>query len=225
MKEETINEQEAKTCGCNGEEKTHCECDHGEEKAHCGCDHGEEKRCKCEDGPSSETKEVIVEINLDYKDKYLRMLAEGENTRKRLQKEKHETIRFAIENTVCEFIPALDNFENALKFSQASSEEVKNWATGFQMILAQFRDIMHNHGIVTFHSEGNLFDPHFHEAMELIETNQQPDGTIMEEFAKGYKSQHRTIRPAKVKVAKKPASKPIENEVKADEDLKQNNQK
>ena len=182
---------------------------------------------KKEDSRASKQEEriVIIEQNLDYKDKYLRMLAETENTRKRIQKEKHETIRFAIENTICEFLPALDNFENALKFSNASSEEVKNWATGFQMILGQFRDVMHNHGIVAFHSEGNIFDPHFHEAMEIVETDREPDGTILEEYAKGYKSQKRTIRPARVKVAKKAEPNNEINENNEDKNLNNNNKK
>jgi molecular chaperone GrpE len=129
--------------------------------------------------------------------------------RKRMQKEKQEMIGFAIENTICEFLPLLDNFENALKFAQAGSEELKGWASGFQMILSQFRDIVHNHGIVAFHSEGNLFDPDCHEAMEIVETKEYPDNTIIEEYAKGYKSSNRIIRPAKVKVAK---SSPSVNE-------------
>jgi molecular chaperone GrpE len=204
----------------------------------------EEKKCKCEENchgtscPSDHNstcsdkklselekpieKVIIVEQNIDYKDKYLRMLAEVENTKKRIQKEKYETINFAIENTLCEFIPALDNLENALKFSSSSSEEVKNWASGFQMIFTQFRDIMHSHGIVAFHSEGNLFDPHFHEAMEIVETTLHPEGTILTEFAKGYKSRSRTIRPAKVKVAKKPTE--VE-EQKEEENLNKNNPK
>jgi molecular chaperone GrpE len=150
-----------------------------------------------------EKKTPEEELN-EYKNKYLRLLADQENSRKRLQKEKQETVRFAIENTVSEFLPMFDNFENALNFSQSSSKEVQQWACGFQMILSQFRDILHNYGIVAFHSEGNLFNPHFHEAMELVETEEHPDGTIIEEFAKGYKSGKRTIRPAKVKVAKSP---------------------
>ena len=143
----------------------------------------------------------------DYKEKYLRLLAESENTRKRLHKEQTDTLKFAIENTICEFLPSIDNFENALRHSKNSSEEVKNWATGFQMILSQFRDILHNHDIVAFHSSGNTYDPHFHEALEIVETNDHPDGMILEEYAKGYKSNQRTIRPAKVKVAKAPISK------------------
>lgn len=193
----------------------------------------EKQKCKCEDNASchlqQEIKEVILEKNLDYKDKYLRILAEMENMRKRVTKEKHETISFAIENTLCEFLPALDNFENALKFSQSSSEEVKNWALGFQMILTQFHDVIQNHGISSFHSEGTIYDPHFHEAMETVESFSHPEGTILEVYAKGYKSQQRTIRPAKVKVAKKSQVEecPVqdsENEENPDKKLNENNQ-
>ena len=146
----------------------------------------------------------IIEQNLDYKDKYLRSLAEIDNARKRMQKEKMETISYISENTIGEFLPVLDNFENALKFSLNASDEVKNWAAGFNMILSQFKDVLHSHGIVAFHSEGNQFDPHFHEAMEIVETFDHPDGTILEELSKGYKKDNRTIRPARVKVAKMP---------------------
>lgn len=174
----------------------------------------EQKCCNDESCPQKETPPVEEIEVIDYKDKYLRILAEVENTRKRLHKEKHETIRFAIENTICEFLPAIDNFENALKFAQNSSIEVKNWVMGFQMILSQFRDVLYNHGIVSFHSEGNIFDPHLHEAMEIVETNDKPDGTILEEFAKGYKTEQRTIRPAKVKVARRITSETKDEELK-----------
>jgi molecular chaperone GrpE len=154
------------------------------------------------DKKKKEEKNKLQEKAKEFENKYLRALAELENARKRMQKEKQETITFAIENTVSEFLPVIDNFENALNFADNSSEEVKNWATGFQMILSQFKEVLHNHGIVAFHSKGNTFDPHFHEAMEIIETNDHPDGSIIEELAKGYKSANRTIRPARVKVAK-----------------------
>lgn len=138
----------------------------------------------------------------DFKEKYFRLLAEMENTRKRMQKEKQETLRFAIENAIGEFLPALDNFENALQFAKKTSEEVQNWASGFQMILSQIKDVLHNHGIVAYHSEGNTFDPNYHEAVEISETDEHPDGTILEEYSKGYKSTSRTIRPARVRVAR-----------------------
>ena len=147
-------------------------------------------------------EDMQVNEEQDFKSKYLRALADLENTRKRMQKEKRETIHFAIENTVLQFLPALDSLENALKFAKNSSEEVKNWSMGFQMILNQFKEILHSHGIVAFHSEGVIFDPYYHEAMEIVETNDHLDGTILEEFAKGYKTPTRTIRPAHVKVAR-----------------------
>lgn len=149
------------------------------------------------------TEEPSDEESEDYKDKYFRMLAELENVRKRMQKEKQESLRFAVDNIVREFLPVIDNFENALKFAESASEELKNWASGFTMILSQFKAVLHNHGIVAFHSIGNTFDPHFHEAVEIVESDEVEEGIILEEFAKGYKSGSKTIRPAQVKVAKK----------------------
>ncbi len=146
----------------------------------------------------------VVETEENWKDKYLRALAEAENMRKRIQKEKQEMVRFGIENAISEFLPAIDNFENALRFASSATGDVKNWALGFEMILAQFKEVLHNHGIVAFHSEGNTFDPEFHDAVEIVETAEQAEGAILHEFTKGYKSSSRVIRPARVKVAKHP---------------------
>jgi molecular chaperone GrpE len=158
-----------------------------------------------EENPNTEPQEQFqVPPQEDWKDKYLRALAEQENMRKRVQKEKQEMARFGIENAISEFLPAIDNFENALRFAENASGDVKNWAMGFEMILSQFKEVLHNHGIVSFHSEGNTFDPQFHEAVEIVETTDHPDGTVVQEFTKGYKSAGRTIRPARVKVAKHP---------------------
>lgn len=154
------------------------------------------------------TEEAPVEEN--WKDKYFRTLAEQENMRKRIQKEKQEMLSFGIENAIAEFLPAIDNFENALRFAASAAGEVKNWAIGFEMILSQYKEVLHNHGIVSFHSEGNTFDPQVHEAVEIVETTEHPDGTIMHEFSKGYKSANRTIRPARVKVAKHPQTIAVE---------------
>ncbi len=140
----------------------------------------------------------------DWKGKYFRALAEQENMRKRLQKEKQDMLRFCYENCISEFLAPLDNLENALKFTEQASPEVKNWAMGFHMISTQFKEILHNHGVVAFHSEGNIFDPHSHEAVEILETEQHAEGIILQEFTKGYKSASRVVRPARVKVAKRP---------------------
>lgn len=138
---------------------------------------------------------------IDYKDKYLRLLADAENSRKRLQKERQEITRYATESLVLDFLRPLDNLENALRFAQDMSDEVRNWAFGFQMILAQFKDILAQQGITSFDSQGKPFDPHFHEAIEMVESTEFP-GTIIEECTRGYQMGDRVFRPARVKVAK-----------------------
>lgn len=143
----------------------------------------------------------------DYKDKYLRQLAEMDNMRKRLQKEREEYVQYAIENLVVDFLNPIDQFENALSFTQNMSDEVKHWALGFQMILRQFKDVLSSSGIEPFTSEGTQFDPHLHEAVEMLETTEYPSGTVTEESIKGYKMGKRVIRPARVKVAKNPDEK------------------
>jgi molecular chaperone GrpE len=70
------------------------------------------------------------------------------------------------------------------------------------MILAQFKSVLENHGITTFDSLGQKFDPYFHEAVEMIETDSHEDGTVIEEIQKGYKRGDRVLRVATVRVAK-----------------------
>ncbi len=158
-----------------------------------------------EESPPQE--DPIAKLQKDFeemRDKYLRALAESENVRKRLAKEKQEALSFGIENIVCDFLPAIDSFENALKFADAASGEIKNWAMGFQMIGSQFKQILQNYGIEPFPSEGQMFNPNLHDAVEMIETTDVPEGTIVKEFTKGYRSAARTIRPARVQVARPP---------------------
>lgn len=163
-----------------------------------------EKQAENESFFSSKKIEELEKELGSFKDKYLRTLAEMENMRKRLQKEKEESIRFAVESTIVDFLSPLDNFENALKLAENSSPEIKKWAIGFEMILSQFKEVLHSNGIIAFHSQGTYFDPSMHDAMEIVETKEIEDGKILDEFTKGYKTQFRVIRPAGVKVAKKP---------------------
>jgi molecular chaperone GrpE len=139
---------------------------------------------------------------IDYKDKYLRLLAEGENARKRMQKEKLEAMRFGIENLFSEFLGPIDNFETALKAAEHASSDVKMWASGFTMILHQLKEVLGQHGIAPFESKDQPFDPRQHEAVETEENRDLPDGIVAEEYVKGYRCGDRIIRPARVKVNK-----------------------
>ncbi|MCP5506135.1 MAG: nucleotide exchange factor GrpE [Chlamydiales bacterium] len=156
--------------------------------------------------------EMLKQQVKEEQEKYLRSLADMENTRKRMQKEKHDSTRFAVENVIGEFLGPLDNFENALSFIHQASEETQNWAKGFEMILTQFKDILSSHKVTPFSSEGKQFDPHLHEVLEIEETEKHEDGVIIQEFVKGYKCGERILRPARVKVAKAPKSGEEETE-------------
>jgi len=161
-----------------------------------------------------EKKVEEIQEEEDFKDKYFRILAEMENSRKRLQKEKQEMSRFAIENVIAEILLPIDTFENALNFAEQMSDDTHNWAKGFEMILGQFKEILANHNVSSFHSEGEMFDPHRHEAVEIEETIEYEDGTILKEFLKGYKSGDRILRAARVKVAKAPSKEDLQEEEK-----------
>ncbi len=168
----------------------------------------EEKEPITTPAPESQKTKVTPEDELkEYKEKYLRLLAEIDNTRKRMQKEKQEMTRFAVDNVIAEILGPIDSLENALQFTKALSDEMRNWAQGFLMILGQFKDVLANHGVTAFHSEGMPFNPQMHHAIETEVTTEKPEGTILKEYIKGYRSGDHTIRPASVKVAVAPDSK------------------
>lgn len=150
---------------------------------------------------NEEIKQLRQEL-AESKNKYLRVLAEMENARKRLNKEREETAQQAVIDVISEFLKPLDHMEKALHFADNMSPEVQNWARGFQMILDQFKGILEANGVTVVLSHGEYFDPHHHEAIETQESDLHPPGTVMEEYSKGYKMGSRTIRPARVKVAK-----------------------
>jgi molecular chaperone GrpE len=140
----------------------------------------------------------------EYKDKYLLLLAESENARKRLQKERQDIQRFAMRGILSELLFPLDQLDGALAYSENASPEIKQWAFGFKMILNQFKEILTQYHVHAFHAKGTHFNPELHEAIEVVETTEYPDGTIIEELRPGYRMGESTLRPAQVKVAKAP---------------------
>lgn len=158
--------------------------------------------------PEDEVQSLRQEIDTlkkelkEKNDKYLMALAESENSRKRMQKERQELMQYAVENAIVDFLNPMESMEKALGFAQNMSEEVKNWAIGFEMILNQFKQVLEEKGIIEYSSVGQQFDPFLHEAVEMEETDAYPEGTIIEELSKGYKINDRPIRVARVKVAK-----------------------
>lgn len=158
--------------------------------------------------PSLPTPESVIQSLKDevqeLKDKYLRALAEIENSRKRLAREKIESQGFAIQNVISDLLQPIDHFEQALAHADQAVGDVAVWAKGFSMILQQFVQVLSDHGVVPYSSIGQMFDPHLHEAVETEERSEVPEGSIVFEFQKGYRLGGRTIRPARVRVATPP---------------------
>lgn len=151
-----------------------------------------------------ETVSALEREVQEYKDKYLRALAEIENSRKRLSKEKIESQTYAVQNVVADLLQPIDHFEQALQHAERANSEVGHWAKGFEMILQQLRQVLEDHGVSSFSSTGQPFDPHLHEAVETEERADIPDGTVVFEFQKGYRIGGRTIRAARVRVSVPP---------------------
>jgi molecular chaperone GrpE len=156
-----------------------------------------------EEEPKNELEALQQELK-GCQEKYLLMLAESENARKRMQRERQELTKQAVERVLVEFLHPLDSFEKALQFAESMSEEIKNWAVGFEMLLNQFKQILNQHGVQEYHSVGKAFDPHFHEAVEMVVSTEYPPGVVIEEFIRGYKVGDKPIRVARVKVTKAP---------------------
>jgi len=136
------------------------------------------------------------------RDKYLRAHAEFENIKKRMEKDKADFARFANERLVFDFLPIVDNLEIAERYIK-EAKDFKAVREGVDMIQAQIMTFLKDIGVEKVKTAGEKFDPHFHEALEMVESGDKDDGVILEEVKPGYKLNDRLLRPASVKVAKK----------------------
>ena len=136
-------------------------------------------------------------------DKMLRNQADLENTRKRLDREKQEFVKFANEGLILDLLNILDDLERTVDLAQTGKEDLSAFAKGIEMILAHLYEMLKNHGVKPIEAEGKIFDPNFHEALMQVENKELPEHTIMEVLQKGYLIHGRVLRTAKVKVSKK----------------------
>lgn len=151
--------------------------------------------------------ELLQEELENIKEKYIHCLAETENEKRRMQKDHKKSVTRSVGNAFKPLLGPLDQFEKALEFAETMSDEVKNWAVGFQMILTQLKDTLHEQHIFSFDSLGKKFDPYRHDAISTEETDDVEEDIILEEFEKGYQYHDQILRPAKVKVSKHPVQK------------------
>ena len=131
----------------------------------------------------------------------LRALAEMDNFKKRVQREKEEQARYAAEKVLADLLPTLDNLDLALQYG-GQSEESRNMMVGVEMTRTMLLDALKKHGLVPVGEPGQVFDPNDHEAVGQEEAEGVEAGCIVRVMQKGYRLNDHLLRPARVIVAR-----------------------
>jgi len=173
--------------------------------------HPEEKTG--ESAPQEETLEAQLEAKgkeaQDNYDRFLRLSAEFENFKKRMEKEKNDAYKFGTENLVKELLPVLDNLERAIDHGEAKNPQ--GLLEGVDLTLKGFLTALEKIGVSPVDASGKEFDPNLHEAVMVQEDAHHPAGTVLTQLQKGYTLHGRLLRPAMVVVSKRPELGPEED--------------
>ncbi len=132
-------------------------------------------------------------------DRLARLQAEFENARKRSVREQQEFREYALADALKAILPSLDSFERALQTSAADKTEFRG---GVELIYRQLQDTLTKLGLRPIPAKGEPFDPHLHEAIEMVDTSEAEDHHVLEELQRGYKLKDRLLRPSMVRVAR-----------------------
>ena len=146
--------------------------------------------------------QLKAELN-KYKDIALRSVADLDNYRKRMAREKDDAIRYANASFLERLIPILDNFELGLQAAKASGGQ-SAVQDGMMMVFKQLQDFLASSGVETIDATGQHFDPNFHEAIAQEQNQEIAEGFVIRQLRKGYRLKDRLIRPANVVVSKGP---------------------
>ncbi|MFH0855205.1 MAG: nucleotide exchange factor GrpE [Candidatus Omnitrophota bacterium] len=144
-----------------------------------------------------------AEMAQEFSDKCLRLQADFENIRKRIEREKQDFVKFANEGIILELLNVLDDLGRSVNLAETHKEDLSVFLKGVEMILAHLYEMLKEYGLKPIEAEGKMFDPAYHEALLQVENKDLPENTVVEELQKGYLLNERVIRTAKVKVSKK----------------------
>jgi molecular chaperone GrpE len=151
----------------------------------------------------------IQELEADLKEKeqkYLYLYSDFENFKKRTAKERDELRKFGWISATKSLVEVIDNLERALAHApKTDSDGHGPLIEGIKMVLNQFKDVLENQGVQVINTEHQMFDPHLHEAVGQMNSD-QPEGQILREEAKGYTLHGRLLRPARVVISSGPTS-------------------
>src|SRR3984885_9108634 len=129
----------------------------------------------------------------------IRRQADFENFRKRTERDRLEEGRRGVERLITDLIPVLDGFDLALQAHDDPAYE--EYRKGITLIRKQLWDVIAKHGVQRIEAAGKIFDPHQHQAIERVESDEFPNGSIVAVFQDGYMFNGRVLRPAIVRVA------------------------
>src|SRR5256712_13421273 len=136
------------------------------------------------------------------KDRYLRLGADFENFKKRARQDQLETIQHASAELINRLLPGLDDLHKPLETSPKGIHP--SWLTGVELSVRKLEDAFGAHGLEAIKAVGARFDPKLHEAVGHEESREHPEDTVVAELRRGYRIRDRVVRPALVKVARRP---------------------
>lgn len=142
-------------------------------------------------------RDRLIEEKNDLQDRLLRRQAEFDNFRRRAERERADVVEYGNTESVRATLPILDDFERALKVESADKE----YARGMELIYQRLSDSLKKLGLEPIEAAGQKFDPHIHHAVEMVETEEHEDHSILDEYQRGYNFRGKLLRPAMVKVA------------------------
>jgi molecular chaperone GrpE len=137
----------------------------------------------------------------ELRDRVLRVAAEFDNYRKRVERERRELSAFAAADVLRDLLPIVDNFERALESAGAENEGMMK---GLELIRTQMLEVLRKRGVTPIDAMGADFDPNIHEAVSHETSGEHRDGEVIQQLQRGYRLGDRLLRPAMVKVAKRP---------------------
>jgi molecular chaperone GrpE len=142
-------------------------------------------------------------------ERFLRIMAEFENYKKRMDREMNDYRKYANESLIKDILPIVDNLERALETTDENNEKASRaMREGVEMTLKGLLSSLEKFGVVAFESLEKPFDPNFHHAVMQEESAGHSQNTVVQELQKGYLIGDRLLRPAMVTVSKKPGSEP-----------------
>lgn len=156
----------------------------------------------------------------EYYDRLLRTAADLENYKKRAERERSETLKYAHEEIMSDLILVLDNFERALAAAGTNADS-KQITDGVKLIQKQLLSVLQKYGLRPIEAIGKPFNPELHEAVAQVETDEHPEGTVLTEQLKGYTLDNRLLRPAVVVTSKRSAAGAEEHATPGEEPLEQ----